>query len=305
MLDAAGTNILDLFEIGKGKANRATEIIFVERCLSLLKPGGRMGIVLPDGNLNNPSLSWLRRWCEGKARVLAVVSLPEETFRSADATVKASLVFFRRFTADDDAAWEAAWAEAHLRHDDAFNAKRDALCSDYGRRIVTGESARIEKIVNELSMLGVERTEPAWRAGTPPDYPRGIGPTRLANPRWSGTASDRKRAAQLKRDYADAFDDDEDAKQRADALLRELRVGLRTLDETYSAALWATVREMFDYPVFAAAPAAVGITSTGETGENVPDDFPQLLDAWRAFQEWVEAGAKPEDAPDFPLPSAA
>ena len=99
MLDAAGTNILDLFEIGKGKANRVTEIIIVESCLSLLKPGGRMGIVLPDGNLNNPSLLWLRRWCEGKARILAVVSLPEETFRSADATVKASLVFFRRFTA--------------------------------------------------------------------------------------------------------------------------------------------------------------------------------------------------------------
>ena len=88
-------------------------------------------------------------------------------------------------------------------------------------------------------------------------------------------------------------------------MLRELREGLRTLDEAHSAALWATVREMFDYPVFAAAPAAVGITSTGETGENVPDDFPQLLDAWRVFQAWVEAGAKPEDAPDFPLPSTA
>ena len=197
MLDAGGTNILDLFEIGKGKANRATEIIFVERCLSLLKPGGRMGIVLPDGNLNNPSLSWLRRWCEGKARILAVVSLPEETFRSADATVKASLVFFRRFTAADEAAWEATWNEAHRRHDDAFNARRDALCSDYGHRIVTGESALVQKIVNELAMLGVERTVPTWRAGTPPDYLRGIGATKVANPRWNGTASDRKRAAQL------------------------------------------------------------------------------------------------------------
>ena len=305
MLGAAGTNILDLFEIGKGKANRATEIIFVERCLSLLKPGGCMGIVLPDGNLNNPSLLWLRRWCEGKARILAVVSLPEETFRSADATVKASLVFFRRFTAADEAAWEAAWTEAHLRHDDAFNAKRDALCSDLGRRIVTGESARIEKIVDELAMFGVERTAPAWRAGAPPDYPRGIGPTRVANPRWSGTASDRKGAARLKRDYAVAFEDDEDAKRRADVLLRELRGGLRTLDEAHNAALWDTVRDIFDYPVFAAAPGAVGITSTGETGENVSDDLPQLVDAWRAFESWVEAGAKPEDAPDFRLPSAA
>ena len=305
MLDAAGTNILDLFEIGKGKANRATEIIFVERCLSLLKPGGRMGIVLPDGNLNNPSLSWLRRWCEGKARILAVVSLPEETFRSADATVKASLVFFRRFTVGDEAAWEAAWAEAHLHHDGAFNARRDALCSDLGRRIITGESARIEKIVDELAMLGIERTVPTWRAGTPLDYPRGIGPTKVANPRWNGTASDRKRAAQLKRDYATAFEDDEDAKRRADVLLRKLRADMRALDEAHNAARWATVREVFDYPVFVAAPAAVGITSTGETGENVPDDLPQLLDAWRAFESWIEAGAKPEDAPNFRLPSAA
>ena len=154
-------------------------------------------------------------------------------------------------------------------------------------------------------MLGVERTAPTWRVGTPPDYPRGIGPTRLANPRWSGTASDRKRAAGLKRDYEVAFDVDQNAKRRADALLRELRAGLRALDEAHNAALWVTVREMFDYPVFAAAPGAVGITSTGETGENVPDDLPQLLDAWRAFESWVEAGAKPEDTPDFRLPSAA
>ena len=305
MLDAGGTNILDLFEIGKGKANRATEIIFVERCLSLLKPGGRMGIVLPDGNLNNPSLSWLRRWCEGKARILAVVSLPEETFRSADATVKASLVFFRLFTAADEAAWEAAWTEAHRRHDGVFNARRDALCSDLGRRIVTGESASIENIVDDLAGLGVERTIPAWRVGTPHDYPRGIGPTKVANPRWSGTASNRKRAVQLKRDYIVAFEDDEDAKRRADVLLRQLRADMRALDEAHNAALWATVREVFDYPVFVAAPAVVGITSTGETGENVPDDLPQLLDAWRAFESWIEAGAKPEDAPNFRLPSAA
>ena len=200
---------------------------------------------------------------------------------------------------------EATWNEAHRRHDDAFNARRDALCSDYGHRIVTGESALVQKIVNELAMLGVERTVPTWRAGTPPDYLRGIGPTKVANPRWNGTASDRKRAAQLKWDYAAAFEDDEDAKRRADVLLRELRAGLRALDEAHNAALWATVREMFDYPVFVAAPAAVGITSTGETGENVSDDLPQLLDAWRAFESWIEAGAKPEDAPDFRLPSAA
>ena len=308
MLDATGINILDLFEIGRGKANRATEIIFVERCLSLLKPGGRMGIVLPDGNLNNPSLAWLRRWCEGKARILALVSLPEETFRSADATVKASLVFFRHFTATDEAAWETSWTEAHTDHDDVFNAKRDALCAYLGRRIVTGENATVEKIVDELAMLGIKRAEPAWSAGKPPDYPRGIGRSKLTKSRWNGSASDaseRKHAAQAKRDYATAFNDDEDTKRRSDALFRELRAGLRSIDEAHNTALWTTVREAFDYPVFIAAPKAVGITSTGETGENVSDDLPLLLDAYRTFETWVAAGAIPEDAPDFHLPSTA
>ena len=72
-----------------------------------------MGIVLPDGNLNNPSLAWLRRWAEGRAKLLAVVSLPEETFKSSNATVKASLVFLRKFTYAESAQWEAAWAQAH------------------------------------------------------------------------------------------------------------------------------------------------------------------------------------------------
>lgn len=55
--EGANTNVLNLFEIGKGKTSRTTEIIFVERCLGLLKPGGCMGIVLPDGNLNNMAAS--------------------------------------------------------------------------------------------------------------------------------------------------------------------------------------------------------------------------------------------------------
>ena len=173
----ARTNILDLFEIGKGKSNRASEIIFVERCLSLLKPGGRMGIVLPDGNLNNPSLAYLRRWCEGKAHILAIVSLPEETFR--DATVKASLVFLRRFTEADETAWETAWTKAHALHDATFDTKRNELCTSLGQGIVTGENENVAAILADLAELGIERTMPAWSQGPPPDYLRGIGPARL------------------------------------------------------------------------------------------------------------------------------
>jgi type I restriction enzyme M protein len=297
------TKILDLFEIGKGKKNRATELVFVERCLNLLKPGGRMGIVLPDGNLNNPSLTWLRRWCEGKARILAVVSLPEETFSSAKATVKASLVFLRRFTEADETAWEAAWTKAYADHDATFNAQRDKICADLGRKFVTAEETDVEDILAELTALGVERTTPAWTAGPEPDYPRGIGPTKVSKPKWSGSASDKKKATELKRNYTAAFD--ADVQKKSDGFWRDLTSGMRAIDDAHNAALWSTVREEFDYPVFVAAPKSVGITSTGDTGDSVPNELPALLEAYRAFEGWVEAGANPEDTPGFLLPSAA
>lgn len=300
---AAKTNILNLFEIGKGKANRATELIFVERCLSLLKPGGRLGIVLPDGNLNNPSLTWLRRWCEGKAKVLAIVSLPEETFRSADATVKASLVFLKRFTPEEEAAWEAAWTAARATHDPVFNSERDAICASLGPRIVSADNAKVAKIIKKLATVGVERVPPEWIAGDPPPYPKGIAPSRLTRPCWKDTAEDRKQAAALKREYAAAINDP--LQRKAEALIRELHANLRAIDDRHNDALWAFVRAEFDYPVFLAAPKSVGITSTGETGENVPNELPGLLHAYRQFEAWVAAGAAPENVPDFRLPSAA
>lgn len=303
MQKAMGTSILDLFVIGKGKKNRATELVFVERCLNLLKPGGRMGIVLPDGNLNNPSLTWLRRWCEGKARILAVVSLPPETFSSAKATVKASMLFVQRFTEADEIAWEAAWTTAHTTHDIAFNAKRDAICADIGRKVVTAEDDDIEGILADLSKLGIERITPAWAAGPEPDYPRGIGSTKVAKPTWKGTAMDAKKATELKRSYTAAFD--AATRDRSDAFWRDLTAGLRAIDAAHDAALWSTVREVFDYPVFVAAPKTVGITSTGDTGDLVPNELPALLDAYRAFTAWLEAGADPAAIPGFHLPSAA
>jgi type I restriction enzyme M protein len=298
------TPILNMFEIGKDKNNRPTELIFVERCLNLLKPGGRMGIVLPDGNLNNPSLAWLRRWAEGRAKLLAIVSLPEETFRSSNATVKASLVFMRRFTEAEVIEWEAAWARAHSELDSAFDAQRDTLHSDYSPRIVTGDNAKVSKLLVKLDPLGMSRVLPPWEHGEAPAYPRGVGPTTLRKPAWtySVDTKHKKKAGKLKRQATTALS----AVQKAsDALFSELRASYRAIDEAHNAALWARVRELFDYPVFVAAPKAVGITSTGETGEGVSSELPTLLTAYRDFESWVENGAKPEVEPNFPIPSAA
>lgn len=105
-----------LFGLGlnaQGKVlSAATEVLFLERYLHLLRPGGRLGVVLPEGIFNNPSLDYVRQHCEDRARLLAVVSLPAETFISTGATVKCSLLFLQRHTEAEAAAYQATLAEA-------------------------------------------------------------------------------------------------------------------------------------------------------------------------------------------------
>ncbi len=88
--------ILDLFDTGT--MSTLTEVLFIERCLNLLKPGGRMGIVLPEGVLNNTNLQKIRDYVESKAKILLITSIPQDVFIASGATVKPSLLFFKKFT---------------------------------------------------------------------------------------------------------------------------------------------------------------------------------------------------------------
>ena len=97
--DHIGEPILSLFETGA--MSGLTEVLFIERCLNLLKPGGRMGIVLPEGVLNNTNLQKIRDFVESKAKIMLVVSIPQDVFIASGATVKPSLLFFRKFTEEE------------------------------------------------------------------------------------------------------------------------------------------------------------------------------------------------------------
>ena len=68
------------WEKGKLKDKEAPQILFIERCLQLLKDGGRMAIVLPDGVYGNNQLSYIRRWLLERARIVAIIDVPMETF---------------------------------------------------------------------------------------------------------------------------------------------------------------------------------------------------------------------------------
>jgi type I restriction enzyme M protein len=70
------------------------EILFIERCIQWLKPGGRMAIVLPDGILGNPGNEYIRWWILQKTWVVASVDLPVEVFIvEANVNILTSVLF--------------------------------------------------------------------------------------------------------------------------------------------------------------------------------------------------------------------
>ncbi|MDT3457457.1 N-6 DNA methylase [Stenotrophomonas pavanii] len=129
---AVNKPIASLFELPKSEAARIkTEVLFIERCLDLLVPGGRLGIVLPEGVFNNPSLTYVRQFTEDRAYLRAVVSLPQETFVSSGASVKCSLLFLQKFTDQEqlhfDETFAAAKAEIACKYSGEIAAERERL----------------------------------------------------------------------------------------------------------------------------------------------------------------------------------
>lgn len=56
------------------------QILFLELCLNLLRDGGRLAIVLPDGMFGNPTDGYIREWIKDKAEILAVIDCSHNTF---------------------------------------------------------------------------------------------------------------------------------------------------------------------------------------------------------------------------------
>ena len=84
---------------GKARSKVGRDILFIERNLDFLKPGGRMAIVLPQGRLNNASDKYIRKFITEQARILAVVSLHGNTFKPHTGT-KTSVLFLQKW--DDE-----------------------------------------------------------------------------------------------------------------------------------------------------------------------------------------------------------
>lgn len=88
-------DILDAYEAQQGISIRSAasrEHLFLERAVHLLRPHGRLAIVLPQGLLANSSASYLRSWLFRKCRVLGVIGLHPHSFLPYT-SVKTALLF--------------------------------------------------------------------------------------------------------------------------------------------------------------------------------------------------------------------
>jgi type I restriction enzyme M protein len=79
----------------KIKEQEEPQILFVERCLALLKDGGRMAMVLPSGILGNEQEEYLRQYILSKGNLFAIVELPFETF-SPNVTINTNVLFIQK-----------------------------------------------------------------------------------------------------------------------------------------------------------------------------------------------------------------
>ena len=114
-IPVSDTNILEQFELGHiwdydGESDQWTktetlhksqppEILFIERCVQFLKPGGRMAIVLPDGILGSPGLGYVREWILRNTRILASIDMHPDTFQPF-VSIQTSILIMERKTDD-------------------------------------------------------------------------------------------------------------------------------------------------------------------------------------------------------------
>ena len=79
----------------------AAELLFVERVINLLKPGGRAGLVLPEGLFTNTNLKSFRKLIEDRAQILNITAMPPTVFLASGANVKPNLLFIRKLTEEE------------------------------------------------------------------------------------------------------------------------------------------------------------------------------------------------------------
>ena len=132
------------------------QILFIERCLQLLKPGGRMGIVLPDGILAGDKVGYVASFIKDETKVLASVDCPIETF-SPSVTTKTHVVFLEKKQKDkDDGPYRIFMAVARkIGHD---RKGREILkINEHGEEVIDDDLPLIVREYKDLVLSNKKR----------------------------------------------------------------------------------------------------------------------------------------------------
>ena len=74
---------------------QAPQVLFIERCVQLLKEGGKLGIVLPEGIFGNPTDRYIWEYLISNGKILGIISLDQNTFQPYTCN-KTSILFFQK-----------------------------------------------------------------------------------------------------------------------------------------------------------------------------------------------------------------
>ena len=242
--DHIGESLLSLYDLGN--TSTLTEVLFMERCLRLLKKGGRMGMVLPEGVLNNKNLQAVREYFEGKAKIILICSIPQDVFIAAGATVKPSLVFMRRFTNDEESEYANCKSEALAEVTALHQAEIDKLEATIAKADALTESLK-DDLKNAKTKL------------------------KQAKKDKKNTTSVETEITTIKKEQAD----NRLNKKTAEKELKEL---YKQIDEETK----PVVKKKFDYDIPIAKIDDAGITTTGAASEG--NQLPQLVDEYSDYR---------------------
>jgi type I restriction enzyme M protein len=85
-------DLLDAYQLGTKSNRMERDVLFLERCVQLLKPGGRLAIVLPHNKVGGRNWSYARDWLLKRVRITTVLGLGRNTFLPHTAQ-KAAVLF--------------------------------------------------------------------------------------------------------------------------------------------------------------------------------------------------------------------
>lgn len=91
------------YSLAQHARSELTQVLFIERCTRMLKRGGRIGIILPDGVLSNPRRAYVVDYIKEHYIIKAMVSLPKGTFTPYGADPKTHILLMRKKKFDAEA----------------------------------------------------------------------------------------------------------------------------------------------------------------------------------------------------------